>query len=48
MAGFAIGLLAGFAGVRITLAVTGSLTVAGVVGGLLVVAACVIEHRANH
>jgi hypothetical protein len=48
MAGFAIGLLLGIAGVRVTQAVTGSLTAASTVGGLLFIAAWVIEDRINH
>ena len=47
MAGFAIGALLGFAAVRVTYAITGSLLAAGVVGVALFVAAWLYETRPN-
>ncbi len=47
MAGFVIGVLLGFVAVRVTYAVTGSLAAAGVVGGVLFVAAWLYETRTD-
>ncbi len=47
MAGFVIGVLFGFAAVRVTYALTGSLFAASAVGGVLFVAAWLYETRTD-